>query len=261
MTLFIDHYHLIRENIMKHTTLAATLIAAGILLTTGSANAALVSVLGGQAINDTDRNIVWAADANLAASNTFGLATGVNLGNDSVGNASIIQANGFMSLGGAQKWISAMNAANYLGYNDWRLPSTTDTGVLGMQTSNNGTDGGYNNPTTSELSHLFYSELGNKGQYNTSGVIQTVYGLNNTGPFTNFQSNWYWSGTEYAPNPNNAWLFNTFYGLQSNGLKSVSHFALAVRSGQIASVPEADTCALLIAGLGLMGFLARRKAA
>ena len=250
MTLFIDHYHLIRENIMKHTTLAATLIAAGILLTTGSANAALVSVLGGQAINDTDRNIVWAADANLAATNTFGVS-GIN-------------SNGSMTWDTATSWIAAMNAANYLGYNDWRLPTTTP--VAGDSNFNYNfsydgtTDGGYNN-TASEMGHLFYSELGNKGLYDTAGNPQAYYGLTNTGPFTHFQSNGYWSGTEYAPYPGLAWVFSTGHGLQGDTIKNVDLFALAVRPGQIAAVPEPETFAMLMAGLGLMGFVARRKQA
>jgi hypothetical protein len=41
----------------------------------------------------------------------------------------------------------------------------------------------------------------------------------------------YWSGTEYAPNPNNAWNFNTNDGNQNNDDKNNELFAWAVRPG------------------------------
>lgn len=66
------------------------------LLSAGSANAALVAALGGQVVNDTDLNITWLANANLAATNTFGLATGVDLGYGSGtgSNLSLINSDG-----------------------------------------------------------------------------------------------------------------------------------------------------------------------
>jgi len=48
----------------------------------------------------------------------------------------------------------------------------------------------------------------------------------------NVQSNNYWSGTEYAPNPSNAWNFNTNNGNQNNNDKTNSFYALAVRPGE-----------------------------
>ena len=47
----------------------------------------------------------------------------------------------------------------------------------------------------------------------------------------NVQSNNYWSGTEYAPNTNNAWNFNFNNGNQNNNNKNNNNYALAVRSG------------------------------
>lgn len=240
--------------------ITGTLLAAAFpFIIAGTANAALVTDLGGQVVTDTDLNIMWVANANLAATNTFGLPTGVNLGTDAFGYQSIIYSTGSMTWGGAQKWIGAMNAANYLGHNDWRLPSTIDTGAPGAQVSNNGTDGGYNNPDTSELSHLFYSELGNKGIFSPGGTFQPDYGLANKGPFTNFQSNAYWSGTEYAPDTHNAWYFATRFGSQNYSSKTNAMFALAVRNTPVAAVPEPETYAMMLAGLGLMGGIARRR--
>jgi hypothetical protein len=47
----------------------------------------------------------------------------------------------------------------------------------------------------------------------------------------NRQPNDYWSGTEYAANPNNAWDFNFNNGNQNVNNKDNNNYALAVRPG------------------------------
>jgi hypothetical protein len=217
-----------------------TLLSAAILLTLAtSANASLTASADGKTVWDADLGITWLADANYAQTSGYSV-------------------DGLMTWNQAQGWIASLNTANYLGYSDWRLPTTTDTGTSGCNYSNNGTDCGFNS-TGSEMSHLFYTELGNKGYSNTSGAAQSGFGLVNKGPFTNFQSYLYWSGTEYAPDPLSAWAFNTLYGNQGVSGKANSLYALAVRPGQVAAVPEPDTLAMLLAGLGLVGAAARRR--
>ena len=49
--------------------------------------------------------------------------------------------------------------------------------------------------------------------------------------WTCVQSNDYWLGTEYAPNTNNAWNFNTNNGNQNANNKNNQFYALAVRPG------------------------------
>jgi hypothetical protein len=47
------------------------------------------------------------------------------------------------------------------------------------------------------------------------------------------QSNGYWSGTEYAPDPTNAWNFNTNNGNQNNDDKANNNgFVWPVRPGE-----------------------------
>jgi hypothetical protein len=82
--------------------------------------------------------------------------------------------------------------------------------------------------------------------------------LDNVGPFTNFQPRVYWFGMEYAPNPSSVWIFSTNLGLQAR-YSIDSYHAWAVRPGDIAAVPEAETYALMLAGLGLIGWRARRR--
>ncbi len=70
----------------------------------------------------------------------------------------------------AQAWIGTLNTASYLGTNDWRLPTVTDTGTPGCNFAYTGTDCGYNvDLSTGEMAHMFYSTLGNTSHYNTSG--------------------------------------------------------------------------------------------
>jgi len=63
---------------------------------------------GGGLIYDDVLDITWLQDANLAVSETFG--------------ASVISTTGQMDWDTAIRWIEAMNASSYLGFNQWRLP-------------------------------------------------------------------------------------------------------------------------------------------
>lgn len=194
-----------------------------------SATYILIPELGGQAVYDHATNLTWVANANLADTNTFGVS-GINAG-------------GYMTWSIAQQWIAAMDTANYLGYSDWRLP-TSDTCV------------GYN-CTGSEMGNLFYNGLGQvAGQSITATNNAANYGL-----FQNVQSGLYWSGTEYAPNPNDAWNFLTYNGSQNAYSKSTIIFALAVRSGQVAAVPEPSTALMLGVGLLALIGVGRRRLA
>jgi hypothetical protein len=56
-----------------------------------------------------------------------------------------------------------------------------------------------------------------------------------------------------------AWLFNPNYGTQGLNFKDANNFVMAVRPGDVAAVPEMDTLALLLAGLGLSGWMASRR--
>ena len=109
-----------------------------------STHAELQPRLGGAAVYDTDQNITWLSNANLAASNTFGTA-GVN-------------ADDTMSWFAAANWITSMNAAKYLGFSTWRLPvmPTHDPTCSSQETD---FSSGFN-CTGSEMGHLFYIALG-----------------------------------------------------------------------------------------------------
>jgi hypothetical protein len=235
----------------------------------GTAEAALQgrdlngSIEGFEAYYDTDLNITWLADAKLSLSNTFGVGG--------------ISFNGTMTFDTAKIWIGAMNSANYLGFNDWRLPATSPVNgtAYSYSTSYNGTtDFGYNisapgttysGSKASEMLHLFYNTLGNVGYCYPSSTANAcsstpnpVWLYPNTGPFVHLETSVYWVGTEYVPNADFAW-YTTIGGYQDAYSKTYGNFAWAVRDGDVATVPEADTWAMLLAGLGLVGTVTQRR--
>jgi len=208
-------------------------------------SATLISRPGGM-VYDTDRNITWLADANLAASNTFGVG-GIN-------------TNGTMSWYTAQSWVAAMDAANYLGYNNWRLPTT-----LQLDASC-----GYQlvllsygwNCTGSELGHLFYGDI-NHGLGGVADLTIASHHNANYGLFSNIISSdrvdVYWSGTDnmQSPNLNGAWWFSANNGFEATAYKGSGYYAWAVRSGDVAAaVPEPGIVWLL--GVGIAGWLGTR---
>ncbi|MEK6775981.1 MAG: DUF1566 domain-containing protein [bacterium] len=149
-------------------------------------------------------------------------------------------ANLAMTLGddadGIMNWATAMGWADglsYAGYDDWRLPSA-------LNSDGSGPCNGYG-CSDSEMGHLFYVE----------GVTSS-----SPSPFTNVQSPYVLS-TEL--NSYFVWHFY-MYGLQNTYYTDSNvYYAWAVRSADVAAVPEPGTLFLL--GTGLSGLALFRKRA
>jgi hypothetical protein len=229
-----------------------------------------------QAYYDTVLNITWIADANLAATNTFGVS-GLCTNNDYPCNGI-----GTMNWSKATEWVAAMNSANYLGVNDWRLPIIVDTGPPGCDWSYGGTDCQQNVQTKSgnvfqyeagqtvysEMAHLYYVTLGNVGYYDTSGNLtgcsQTVppYCLAHSSPFHNVQTKIYWSGWTSVTYSGDAWGFGFAGGTQYDFGKFNGFSVWSVRDGDLgaAVVPIPAAAWLLGSALWVLGWMRRRVA-
>lgn len=227
------------------------LISACIVALPLTAQSALLERLGGLAYYDDVTNLTWLADANAAGTQ--------------------------MNWVDANSWAADLNVVGVTG---WRLPDTNPidgTTADDLEVSNNGTeDRGYNvsapgtlyaGSMASEMAYLFYNTLGNLGYcdpalstISSCSGPQVGSGLTNTGPFSNIQSEWYWSATDFAPVIGNAWAFNMDLGFNGDGGdKTHNFYAWAVHSGDVSAVPIPAAVWLFGSGLiGLIG-LARRK--
>ncbi len=237
------------------TRLVALLLAGGLGFT-GAAQAALHD-RGGGLIYDDVLDITWLQDANYAQTSDY-------------------DPDGKMTWGNSVAWADGLD---YGGYEDWRLPmvrpvngssldpltlstdGTTDRGTA--QTTTGGPDGGWrdaSNSPVSEMGHMYYVNLANLG-FCDPGLPwcteQPGWGLNNTSPFSNVQSDSSWSDTE--SDSTKAWLFFFSDGEQGVGDKGIDHHAWAVRDGDSTFVPV--PAAFWLFGSGLVGLvaIARRR--
>ena len=196
---------------------------------------ALAARSSGAALYDGCLKVTWIADANLAASQKFGV-TGIDTA-------------GTMTWPVAKAWVQALNTSRYLGYSDWRLPTVKpqngtslqlngstleyNTGALdlGFNVSAPGTK--YAGSMTSELPFLFYNELGGLADFTAQGVARSD-AVNLNKPFSNVSTENYWTGTSYGSD--GAFIFNFAHGNQNAYVATAAGWrfhVLALRDGDI----------------------------
>ena len=179
---------------------------------------------GPDAYFDTALNITWLANTRLSVVSNFGVP--------------LIGSDGRMSWNTAQQWLASLNAGNYLGYSDWRLPQTYDFSASYSPS-----------PNSSEMAHLYYTTLGNPDYFH--GPIQ------NTGPFANLPG-FYWSGV-YPYDSTYAEYFNMNWGNQQFEQQGASMNVMVVRSGDVTPVPIPTSSGLFLSGATIFIVIIRRR--
>src|SRR5579872_6175181 len=79
----------------------------------------------GSAVYDCNTGYTWPADANLAASNPFGITGNVTINNPGHTITAPKIGGGAMLYQTATQWIQAMNNSQYLGSSAWQIPATS----------------------------------------------------------------------------------------------------------------------------------------
>jgi hypothetical protein len=155
-------------------------------------------------------------------------------------------------------WLADANYSKTSGYN-------TD-GLMAWNAANNWVDGltvggrsDWRLPTTDEMKHLFYNELDGIVNHN----IYDTHNNANFGLFENIQattpplfvetSTLYWTSTPTVDD-SKAPVFAFWNGRDYAYDKNEGRFAMAV-----ATIPEPETYAMLLAGLGLVSLVARKR--
>ena len=232
---------------------SVALATAGVL-GSGLAQAALHDRGGGLLFDDV-LGVTWLQDANYAKTSGY-------------------DADGLMNWSAANAWAGSLDISRVAGESltGWRLAANTPVGPDWNDafSYDGSTDHGYNiRSPHSELSYMYYVNLGLKSYYDMSGAYQSDFGIfgdgtwggqNDVGPVKNLQSDAYWSGTAHAPYPAyKAWGFYAVVGYQYHYIQNREFYAWAVRPGDVAAVPEPEVYALLLAGLGLLAVAAKRR--
>ena len=186
-------------------------------------------------VRDTLNRISWLADADLAATNRFGLP----VCNDTTDPKTCVNASGSMSYQAAVAWVAAMNAATYLGHTNWQLPTTPSTDNSCPFIGPHGESFGFN-CVASALGSLYYDVLGLKAP-NTAVPIPA----DTVGPFSNFQPYLYWSQTNTTGSSGyGTFSFNSgFHG--SNTIPNYL-YVLPMIQGKIPGTPPATGSGLEI---------------
>ena len=182
---------------------------------------------GGQTVYDPETNLTWLANANLAASNTFGLPTCTDQNTPKL----CVGKDGAMSWDSANQFVMNMNnGGGYLGQTNWQLPPVDPS------CPNYGCGGNLN-----PMGNLFYNQLGF-----SQGTPVVVAPNIAVGPFHNLQPYIYWgcqAGTIQepcatdGPAPSFEWSFSFGNGFLGTDILADDYYVTAYFVG-----PPANPC-------------------
>ncbi|HEV2721643.1 MAG TPA: hypothetical protein VG323_16615 [Thermoanaerobaculia bacterium] len=193
------------------------IIAAALLALSVPAMAALIPSADGRTIYDTTLHVSWLANANLAATQTFGVAN--------------ITPGGSMDYPTALLFVAALNAANYLGHNNWQLPATPLVDPTCGAVGPNGASFG-KGCTASAMGALFYQSLGLQFPNTAVPIPSTA-----TGPFSDFQPYLYWSGTAATDASSGFRTFSFNTGWEGSNVDNHYMYVLPAIKGKLPAGP------------------------
>ena len=202
---------------------------------------------GGGLIYDDVLDITWLQDTNYAYTSGY------------VDSISTTYGDGRMNWDQAVAWADQLV---YGGYDDWRLPATVQPDPSGTVQLESGSQG--YNCIASEMPYMFYLNLGGEAGSSIPSVHNANYDLfPGLEEWVDPTGGGFWSGTECTScvihNRYAAWDFYFSNGAQYPDDKAVNLFAWAVRDGDVTPVPLSASVLLGSIGLGLSGWLCRRR--
>jgi hypothetical protein len=233
-----------------------TLTLAAAALPIGAAQAALHD-RGRGLIYDDVWNVTWMADTN------YGVTSGW------------FEAEGIPVYNGQVDWYFAMTWASsleYGGYDDWRLPSPLNRIGDGSYPDTYNTCNIYDMACdNNELGYMFYHNL-DVPYSDKSGPVSILAARNiaNLALFKNLQPQVYWTNLRSPFNYQYAFAYDFGWGRdietpnEDFGRNYLYGWGIpwAVRDGDVidlSPVPEPQTAALMLAGVCLTGWAARRR--
>ena len=161
------------SNIASNFLFLIPMIPSKIPETPASSGTGLQVNPGGQTVYDPIAKVTWLADANLPASNTFGMSRCTT-----PSPQKCVSQDGALNFNSAAQFITNMNAAAYLGQSNWQMPPTDGNCAAGYLCS----------VTTAPFQSLFYNQLGL-----TPGKPVVTAPNIAVGAFTNIRPYLYWT--------------------------------------------------------------------
>jgi hypothetical protein len=207
-------------------------LAATVVLTLASAtsSAALVS-RGAGMVYDSDQNVTWLSNPNLAAASIY-----------DDGDSPV---DGRMTLASALAWVDALD---FGGYSDWRLPTAPMRDAT-CSLDNTAVNYGYG-CLGNELGHLFYVEFGaaaGQAVSSSGSAYLSLFSAIDDAP----GASGYWIDSPWCCSNHPGFRFaggELIYTVPQNQL-----YAWALRDGDVlATVPEPGTAALSVLALGVL---------
>ncbi len=188
-----------------------------------SVQSALLERLDGLAFYDDETNLTWMADANSAVDSAYDTS---------------YPGTGLLDWYDADAWVRSININ---GIGNWRLPNIDANGD-GVIVDCFG--GGVIGCEDNEIGFLYWEE----------GIRDTA-----PNPFSNVQSGYYWSETEFTRDPSIGWSFDFLFGVYGILDKDNDAHVWAVYDGDVSEVPIPSAVWLLSSGLIAFFGVARRR--